>query len=777
MLTQMLFPPPPRPEQVAGDPAFQAGDDVLNGGNLKQLAGEGGPLPLVADSLAADEAQLDAEAADAPAQYLTLGSVNPESGYRLLVTLSSQGAAVERIELASPRYRDLTDRGGYLGHVATAGPSEEGQDTAFQDTAFQDTEPGVLVQVVGAGTPAAAAGLQPGDRILSIDTKSELLEINSADDLSDSLSKTKPGQTVELRVVRESGAPRTMTATLGRRPLEVIRPEAENLKTRKGEIPVDFQAPASFLLKLGKTGEDKLIAPQMWEVVESDGSSVTFRRTLPGQQIELIKRYSLKAVPEDMRDKADFPGYDLDLDVEIRNVGDAPKAVNYTLSGPNGLPIEGWWYAHKISRGWSAAGLRDVVVRFYGSQAIQHGCSKIAADKVDPMGQGESLAYAAVDSQYFAVALMPKKESATNVWFGKTEVVRVGPKPAKNIPKTYTNASFNVERKPTQIEAGESLRDSYRIFAGPKRPELLKEYYSDAEAIYTLSDLVYYGWFGSVAKLMLNVLHVFYGIVGNYGIAIVMLTILVRACMFPLSYKQTKNMARMQALKPELDRITEKYKNDAQKKQQAMQQLYTKNQINPLSGCLPLFIQMPMFMGLYRGLMIDIELRQSPLFSSAIAWCSNLAAPDMLYDWSGMMPSAINNGVGIFGLGPYLNVLPLVSVGLFLVSQKMFMPPPTNDQAAMQQNMMKYMTLFMGLIFYKVAAGLCIYLIVSSLWGIVERKLLPKPATSGESETAKPAIAKVTPASKKALTSSANGASNTNGSPKSKKRKKNKRKK
>ena len=128
---------------------------------------------------------------------------------------------------------------------------------------------------------------------------------------------------------------------------------------------------------------------------------------------------------------------------------------------------------------------------------------------------------------------------------------------------------------------------------------------------------------------MLSVLHTFYGWVGNYGIAIIMLTIVVRGCMFPLSYKQTQNMARMQVLKPELDRITEKHKNAAQKKQQAMQALYAKHKVNPLSGCLPLFVQFPIFMGLYRGLMIDVELRHSPLFSDAIRWCSNLAAPDM----------------------------------------------------------------------------------------------------------------------------------------------------
>src|SRR4029079_1785666 len=188
-------------------------------------------------------------------------------------------------------------------------------------------------------------------------------------------------------------------------------------------------------------------------------------------------------------------------------------------------------------------------------------------------------------------------------------------------------------------------------------------------------------------------------------------------------------MDRMQALKPEVERITEKYKTDMQKRSQATQELYRKHKINPLGGCLPMLLQCPVFIGLYRALMIDVELRNSPLLGHAIRWCSNLAAPDMLLDWSPIMPDTANRGLGLLGLGPYLNVLPLVTVSLFLVTQKMTMPPPANEQAEMQQKMMKYMTMFMGLLFYKVASGLCLYFIASSLWGIAERKLLPKAQT------------------------------------------------
>jgi YidC/Oxa1 family membrane protein insertase len=461
----------------------------------------------------------------------------------------------------------------------------------------------------------------------------------------------------------------------------------------------------------------------------------------------------LEPVPPEHREDRDYPGYDVRLDIEIVNTGSAPQSLAYQLDGPTGMPIEGWWYARKIGQNWSAAGLRDIVIRYNEGPALQIDCSQIATGEIEPMGQGQGLAYAGVDGLYFAAVLLPEKP-LEEVWFETTEAIVVGPKPDEHAHTLmYTNVTTRMTREPIEIAAGERRQDQYTIFLGPKRPSLLAQYQAGANPDYSLKHIVYYGWplFASVARAMLAILHFFYGIVGNYGIAIVLLTVLVRGAMFPISYKQTQNMARMQALKPEMDRINEKYKTDMQKRSEALRELYRKHNINPLGGCLPLFLQLPIFVGLYKGLMIDVELRQSPLFGHGIRWCSNLAAPDMFYDWSWFMPTFVNNGVGLvgfplgflLGLGPYLNILPIVTVAIMVVSQKLAMPPPTNEQAAMQQKIMKYMMIFFGLMFYKVASGLCLYLIVSSLWGIAERKLLPKAqaadaATSGASDSAPP---------------------------------------
>jgi YidC/Oxa1 family membrane protein insertase len=181
----------------------------------------------------------------------------------------------------------------------------------------------------------------------------------------------------------------------------------------------------------------------------------------------------------------------------------------------------------------------------------------------------------------------------------------------------------------------------------------------------------------------------------------------------------------MQVLQPEMKAIAEKYKNEPEKRTKATQDLWKKHDYNPAGGCLLVFIQIPIFMGLYRSLATDVELRQAPLFTDAIRWCSNLAAPDMLWDWSKVLPGFLTAPEG--WLGPYLNLFPLATIGLFLWQQKLFMPPAVDEQAKVQQQVMKYMMFFMALMFFKVPCGLCLYFIASSLWGIAERIWMPVP--------------------------------------------------
>jgi YidC/Oxa1 family membrane protein insertase len=727
LLSNQLFPPPPRPKDQPAAAAAKgvkgkadqkgaapAGDAKKNGKaetEKPQPAVQPGEVPAVA-------------AASTPVRYAALGSLDPNSGYRMLVTLTSSGAAVLRAEMTNSRYRDQHDWSGYLG-----------------DLELKKVPGGIQAQVVGAGTPAANAKIEAGDVIVGIGNP-QTAAINSMDDLTVALAKSKPDQEITLQVRRAGNALEPRKVQLMRRPFAIVRPEIENYQMREINPPADFVDRPSFLLTLSELNgnplskvDAKRVADVLetgnWELTAHDEKSATFRRTLPELKLEIFKRYTLAIAPPDEVKNADYRAYHLQLEVEMRNTAGAAVTAAYRLDGATGMPMEGWWYARRVSRNWGGGSLRAVDLRFVGSSTAEFDGPNIAKGKVDPMGDGQTLAYAGVDSQYFSAVLIPKLSALDDNWFTTTEAIISGPKPEANATY-YANVTSRMTRKPIALEPGATQRDSYDVFLGPKRPDLLSEYYPksakwEGDPNYSLKDLNYFGWFGSVAQIMLAILHFLYSIVRNYGVAIILLTVIVRGLMFPISYKQTQNMARIQALKPEIDRINEKYKGDVQKKSQANQELYRKHNINPLGGCLPLFLQMPIFVGLYRALMVDVELRQSPLFGSAIHWCSNLAAPDMLLDWSAVMPTFFTQGP----LGPYLNILPIVTVTVMLITQKMSMPPPANEQAAMQQKMMKYMMIFFALMFYKVASGLCLYLIVSSLWGIAERKLLPKAITAG----------------------------------------------
>ena len=230
---------------------------------------------------------------------------------------------------------------------------------------------------------------------------------------------------------------------------------------------------------------------------------------------------------------------------------------------------------------------------------------------------------------------------------------------------------------------------------------------------------------------MVGLLHIFYGFVGNYGIAIIMLTVLVRGCMFPISRGQAKSMAKLQELQPEMERIKEKYKGDQQKQAQAMQQLYRKHNVNPLAR-LPADahsvagVHRPVSRaGGRRRAAAGAAVRRSR-FAGARTWRRRTCSGTGRASCRSSSPAATASSAS----GPYLNLLPLVTIGLFLWQQKMFMPEPANEQAAMQQKIMKYMMVFMGILFYKVPSGLCLYFIASSLWGIGERKLFPPPTAA-----------------------------------------------
>lgn len=677
-------------------------------------------------------------------QHVTLGSLNAASGYTMLVTFDNHGAGVERIEMSGDHYHDMERRGGYLGYLALV-----------------DEEAGPVIHAVGDGTPASlgtapgvTGGIAKDDRLISINGE----PIDSAAGLAKYLDKkTKPKDVVQVEVERGSGAGASRIAfsvTLTRAPLALVQREDNSIANSfvDKDKPAEPVGPVSFRMGLkqvdeatAKTGDNELkglpsLYDSSWNVtVLEDGTGVEFwldlseadlKKIGASGDLRVIKRYRLA----NTKDGAAGPKQHLTLEVEIENRSEKETDISYRLEGPNGLPTEGWWYYVKVHPGWAGAGARDVAYDLGGTHylaglpAIVSEADKQLAAKAPPvkvlLGPNDErrLRYVASDTQYFAVAMVPEKvlerNAASNPQLNSVLADAFPLNRAREKTRNkLTNTSFRLTSAVEKIPPGAKLTDKYVIFAGPKDQQLLDQY--------GLGGLIEYGWFGIVSRLLSKILWSFHWVTGSYGISIILLTVLVRGAMLPISLRQAKGMAKMEALKPEMEKIKEKYKGDQVKQQQEVSELWRKHNVNPLAGCGPMVLQLPVFIGLYRCLSSDINMRETPLIQG-MQWCANLAGPDFLFEWKEYLPAFLGDEANGW-LGPYFNILPLFTIALFIIQQKMFTPPPANEEQEIQQKIMTWMTVFMGVMFYKVPAGLCIYFITSSIWGIVERKMLPKP--------------------------------------------------
>lgn len=732
--------------------------------NKNQEKGKEQEKPQKPDQQPAQPVLKAAPLANASQQWPVLGSLDKDSPFRYAVTLNSRGGTIERIELNERKksgrflYRDSEDNHGYMGSFSPSTASGK---------------QGVLINVLVDGTPAQEAGLKKGDVIVKIGDAA----IKTVKDYSDAMLSTEPGDSIPVRVRRGKNI-KTFDVEMTNRPLSVVGPDPEI------EYDVEKLGPLSMELMLGTIGDDRKftpLAPEMftdhWQVnvIESkQHPAVEFRYRLATKNdkeesdtekdkaaadaevnagLEVVKRYRLVPTPTDERDNSTYKSYHLEFEIEVINHGDKPQKLAYQLMGPTGLPTEGWWFVNKIhpNKIIGRAGARDVVWRSEDGGLDLFSASDIFSNTLDakeaeadgdrkktakyygknrlftPQDDTEdrTMRYLAGDTQYFSVVLLPVDHESSYVFqSGKARLA--DPNKAVESRKALSrksNTTFEVVGREFTVEPNESkpFRQQFHLFAGPKVPDLLTQY--------DIKDLTEYGWYGFIARPLTGILHFFYAIVRNYGIAIIMLTVLVRACMMPISRKAARNAQMMQLLQPEMRKIAEKYKNDMQKRGEAQRALFAKYKYNPFGGCLLMFLQLPIFLGLYRGLSVDIALRDQPLIPG-VHWASNLAAPDQLFRWDHVLPIEFLTSESHGWLGPYFNILPLITVVLFLVQQKLFTPPAQDEQARMTQRMMTVMTLFIGLMFFKVPSGLCIYFITSSLWGVAERKLLPKPKLS-----------------------------------------------
>ncbi len=481
---------------------------------------------------------------------------------------------------------------------------------------------------------------------------------------------------------------------------------------------------------------------------DKDLHEVAFTCEVPGQRVRLTKTYSLH--------RGD---YHLGLSVRMERIGDdaAPVKFRYQLAGAHGLPIEGKWYttvyrnsligleAYKGGGIWRDLQLSQKISFQGGGQEVLRPDDKF-------------IRYAGVATQYFASMIVVDNEQEPGIRPNFLAWARPRPEGEPHPTKQFLDdITVRVISEPIDLKPGNSVTHKYLLYNGPVKVELLGhlaggkavsnalvDRYTDKLHLNTLTDYGSFGWWSDLIVFFTNIMHKLLWLIHqvvpwSYGVSIILLTVVVRCLLFPLSRRQATATAGMQEkmqkinqeLAPEIKKLEEKFKNDPWQLRQAKHELYAKAGVNPmamLSSCWLMFAQLPIFLGLYYALQESINFRLQ-----SFLWMPNLAAPDMLVWWSEKIPFISDPAYlgTFFYLGPYFNLLPIVWVVLMLWQQKLMTPPPADDQQAMQQKMMKYMMIPFFFFFYKVPAGLCIYWIGSICWSLGERKFLPKKQPAG----------------------------------------------
>ena len=283
-----------------------------------------------------------------------------------------------------------------------------------------------------------------------------------------------------------------------------------------------------------------------------------------------------------------------------------------------------------------------------------------------------------ITDTYFLSAV--KNESTVSYSFYKSE-----PNPVVGAEPEWI-AHYGVELPAVSLAPNKQITSHFKMFLGPKKTEEMEKFGEGLEGALDL------GVLEIISKPMLAMLRWFYGYTGNFGVAIILLTIVVRVALFPLTYKGMASMKRMQKLQPKMKAIREKFKKDKERLNKEMMLLYKRGKVNPLGGCLPLLLQMPIFFALYWALSGAIELRHSPF----IFWVTDLSAPDGLY------------------------VTPIL-MGISMMAQQK-LTPTTPDP--MQARIMMWMPAIFTVFMLQFPAGLTTYWLTSNLLSIVQQLVI-----------------------------------------------------
>lgn len=440
-----------------------------------------------------------------------------------------------------------------------------------------------------------------------------------------------------------------------------------------------------------------------WQVTEESPTAVAFTLTTP-EKLAITKRYTLPGPDKEI--------HLLGLEITVRNTAEQPaqtgKRYLYLGSGtplhPDEWPRQTGFY---FFDGDSGDVFYKGVDHFQGRKFLGIGSDPKLHDEFT-VGLTR---WAGVNDQFFTTLLRPLEPYAATMWASRFPIVIRGHEAASQKKQLHA-VEAALSLPDLTLAPGDQRTLAYELYLGPKEYERLHSLGEKRALVMKYDDTPIFGWmFGwairPLASGLIQVLVAIKDWVGSYGIAIILVTILIRTIIWPVYAKSTRTMKRMSKLTPMMNELREKYKDDQQKQSEEMMKLYRDYGVNPLGGCLPMFIQLPVFLAFYGMLWRAAELRHE-----GFLWVDDLSMPDTLF----MIP----------GLGIPFNLLPLVMAGTTFI--QMAMTPKTGDKT--QQMVFKIMPFFFLVLCYNFASALSLYWTTQNIFSIFQTWLmnrLPEP--------------------------------------------------
>ena len=414
---------------------------------------------------------------------------------------------------------------------------------------------------------------------------------------------------------------------------------------------------------------DKILLDENWSMVDNISSlsvergqkSLTFKTNFSNQTI--TKKYTFYA-----------DTYNIDVDVEFENPSQFISRNQYTLNWNGGMPAT----EKNLSNDY-------LFFEGYASLGGERMGSKPKKGKSMVENQNGSTLWSAIKTKYFISAIIPSEPGIG----AQVESELNNEKPIYN----------------TEITQSSNSNNRFTLYLGPL------DYDSLSDFNVGLEENVDLGWalFRPIGQVISWLLTKMYAIIPNYGLVVIVFAFLIKLLLNPLTVKTFESTRKMQALAPEIQKLKEKYKNDPQKMSRAQMELYKNSGANPLGGCLPMLIQMPILVSVFSIFRSKIEFRGAPFFG----WISDLSVPDTLIS------------IGSFPI----NILPVLMGSTMFIQQKMMSAPNADTQ---QKTMMYVMNVFFLFLFYRFPSGLNLYYFVFNLLTILQQKyLIPKPTLPG----------------------------------------------